>query len=90
MNRLFGWSYPPECSGPPDDFEGPCEICGNSVDDCICPECEQCGSVGDPHCYEHHGLERSDEQRKSLAAMQKIWDESNQKIDDAYGNPPEY
>jgi hypothetical protein len=36
--------------------EGPCEICGKSVDDCTCPECPVCGSVGDPVCYEKHGL----------------------------------
>jgi hypothetical protein len=29
----------------------PCEVCGHFVDDCICPECEQCGQIGDPACY---------------------------------------
>jgi hypothetical protein len=52
----FGWSYPPGCSGPPYDDEGPCEICGKSVEDCICPECQDCGAVGDPHCYKYHGM----------------------------------
>lgn len=35
--------------------EGPCEICGKSVDDCICPECPTCGSQGDPKCYRERG-----------------------------------
>lgn len=38
---------------PPDD-EGPCVICGKSVDDCICPECPDCGCHGDPACYRLH------------------------------------
>src|ERR1700720_3365653 len=56
MSRsVFGWSYPPGCSGPPDD-EGPCAVCGNGVDDCTCPECPICKTIGDPHCYRQHGL----------------------------------
>lgn len=31
--------------------DGPCIICGKSVDDCICPECPSCGGHGDPKCY---------------------------------------
>lgn len=30
-----------------------CEVCGRHVDDCICPECPDCGNVGDAHCYDH-------------------------------------
>lgn len=52
---IFGWSYPPGCSGPPDD-DGPCEVCGKHIDDCICPECATCGDVGNPHCYKDHGM----------------------------------
>jgi hypothetical protein len=62
---IFGWSYPPGCSGPPDD-DYPCEVCGQFVDDCICPECPECGSFGDPLCYQKHGLEFSRYQRISL------------------------
>ena len=50
-SNLFGWSYPAGCSGPPDEYEGPCEVCGNAVDDCICPECPTCGEQGNPDCY---------------------------------------
>jgi hypothetical protein len=39
--------------------EGPCGVCGQSVDDCICPECPVCDAQGDPFCYDHHGLVRS-------------------------------
>lgn len=40
----------------PHDDEGPCDLCGNAVDNCKCPECRECGSVGDPRCYQEHGL----------------------------------
>lgn len=33
------------------DPEGPCDVCGEFVDSCICPECPECGAQGDPHCY---------------------------------------
>lgn len=36
---------------PPVAFDR-CEVCAHSVDDCICPECPECGQVGDPNCYE--------------------------------------
>lgn len=61
-HSIFGWSYPPGCSGPPDCDEGPCDVCGRSVDDCICPECPVCQTHGDPACYENHGLTRTQEQ----------------------------
>jgi hypothetical protein len=64
MSRsIFGWSYPPGCSGPPDESEGPCDVCGNSVENCLCHECPKCGSVGDPRCYQDHGLVRTQGQR---------------------------
>lgn len=63
MRSIFGWSYPPGCSGPPDEYEGPCEVCGQHVDDCICPECEVCATYGDPDCYIKHGLRRTEEQK---------------------------
>ena len=49
----LGWTMPAGCSGPPDE-EGPCEVCGQSVDHCICPECPKCGAAGDPRCYEDY------------------------------------
>lgn len=75
--RIFGWSYPPGCSGLPDD-ETPCPICGLFGDKCICPECPICFSFGDPHCYEHHGLVRSQEQIESLKKQEEEWDRSNE------------
>jgi len=47
----FGWSYPPGCSGPPEDYEGPCEVCGRIWDLCICSPCPVCGEVGNIDCY---------------------------------------
>lgn len=73
---LFGWSYPPGCSGPPDDEDRPCAVCGNMPDhSCICPECPSCGATGDTVCYESHGLVRSDAQRASLAKAEASWAE---------------
>jgi hypothetical protein len=65
---IFGWSYPPGCSGPPDD-EYPCEVCGKHVDACICPECPECGCHGDKKCYNEHGLIMSQEQMDSYNNM---------------------
>ena len=64
MASIFGWSYPPGCSGPPgDDFY--CEVCGARSDlDCVCPECNICGDIANPKCYEIHGLILSDEQKE--------------------------
>ena len=83
MSRLFGWSYPPGCSGPPDDCEGPCEVCGQWTDDCICPECPVCQSVGDPACYmvaggdDRHGLDRTPEQIAGRAEYDARLDEQS-------------
>lgn len=30
------------------DADPPCAVCGMNVDDCKCPECQTCGSVGCP------------------------------------------
>jgi len=65
------------------DMEYPCEICGNYIDDCICPECPICGGVGDPNCYKKHGLIVSEEQKKSLAKRKKL-DEEERKEDNKY------
>ena len=52
---IFGWSYPPGCSGPP-EHDIYCQVCGEHEDKCDCPECEICGDFGNPECYEKHGL----------------------------------
>jgi hypothetical protein len=49
----------------------PCEVCGIEAGACICPECPECGTAGDPACYEGHGLVRSPEQIASMAAVQE-------------------
>lgn len=67
----FGWSYPPGCSGPPNDDVGPCLCCGRYVDDCICDECSECGNVGDPECYKEHGMLYSPDQIKGQAKMEE-------------------
>jgi hypothetical protein len=59
---IFGWSYPPGCSGPPEDIEI-CEMCGEHYDGCVCPVCPVCEEPGDPYCYKHHGLKRTEEQK---------------------------
>ena len=47
---IFGWSYPPGCSGPPDD-DIYCAVCCLIDGNCICFECEICGEAGNPDCY---------------------------------------
>lgn len=49
----------------PDEY--PCEICGNHVDDCVCPECPVCEIYGDPDCYKNHGLTLTKEQIETKA-----------------------
>lgn len=64
---------------PPDPGDFPCDICGKWEEDCICPECPDCGYHGDPNCYKlriegGHGLSRSLEQEASFAAYTKARD----------------
>ena len=53
---MTGWNLPPGCTNA--DIEaafggdGPCDVCGQDVDHCICPECPVCRGVGDPICYD--------------------------------------
>lgn len=74
---IFGWSYPPGCSGPPDDDEGPCECCGMAVDVCVCPECTVCHVHGDYRCYAFgaHEMVYTDDQIVGLGALEKLHDE---------------
>lgn len=62
---IFGWNYPPGCSGTPADEPCGCEVCLKDCDDCICPECPACGEHGNPKCYEEHGMIRTPEQTVS-------------------------
>lgn len=100
MSRhLFGWSYPPGAENDPNapwnQQEGPCAVCGQFVDDCVCPECPKCGAIGDPGCYsdfhaERHGMEMSDEQIKLARKAEKDREEVDQAIIDSFGDMPEY
>lgn len=58
---MSGWNLPPGVTTQMIDAQfasGPCECCGYDVDsgECVCPECPECESVGDPECYKKHGL----------------------------------
>src|SRR5262249_46932882 len=62
--HVFGWDLPPGVTSRMIDeaFGGgdpPCEVCGMAVDDCLCPECPQCGSVGDVRCYRSIACDRT-------------------------------
>lgn len=66
---IFGWSYPPGCSGPPDEPED-CPACGASnLDHCVCPECPVCESFGDLECYRAHNLIYSFPQLRGMATV---------------------
>lgn len=62
MSRsIFGWSYPPGAANDPNapynqTDDGPCVVCAQPIDDCICPECPVCGEPGNPKCYRIDGL----------------------------------
>jgi hypothetical protein len=48
-------------------------VCGQEVDDCVCPPCTVCGMVGDPYCYPAHGLVRSLGQVALHAQATEFW-----------------
>lgn len=79
----FGWSLPPGVTTLPGEEDYPCAVCGKSEDDCICPECPECGVVGDPSCYEkcNNGhfshMTRTQEQIDSLAQAEREWAEQS-------------
>lgn len=67
---VFGWSLPPGVTTlPGEEDEGPCEVCGHSVDSCICEECPVCGEYGNTLCYLEHDMVLSPEQIKGLEAV---------------------
>lgn len=77
---IFGWSLPPGVTHRMIDeamgCEGLCEVCGNNVDECICPECPRCGVFGEPECYNkdgphYHGLTRTIDQDWGLALAEE-------------------
>lgn len=72
----FGWSLPPGVTmnmiDPP---EPPCEICGQQIDNCICPECSVCGEYGFSQCYVEHGMRRTEEQKFLLECAERQWRE---------------
>jgi hypothetical protein len=81
---VFGWSYPPGVTGNEpgiNGYDGPCDVCGHSVDDCICPECPECGEYGNPSCYENHGLVRTTEQIEGRSRMDAIIDSEPPDVD---------
>ena len=96
MSRsFFGWSLPPGCTHRMIEdqcSEGPCEVCGNHIDACICPECGVCGSVGDPKCYGFtaHGLERTPEQIESRRVADEAIERENKFWEDYAKSMPDY
>ena len=83
MNK-FGWSYPPGITRLPwDGVQLICEVCLGDPESshpdhrCICPECEICGSQGDPACYgqgrhTNHGLQVKAEHRPLIQARRRL------------------
>ena len=83
MSSIFGWDLPPGVTSsmlPGNQPEGPCEVCGLPVDDCICPECPECGCQGDPECYDKHGLVLTEEQKASKAKADKEAKEADERM----------
>lgn len=91
MRSIFGWSYPPGCNGPPDDPDGPCEVCGESLDNCICPECSFCFDIGNPACYINHGMRRTELQKfYKLISDRMLEDEFQASLDQAQAQYDEW
>lgn len=47
--------------------EQPCAVCAGMYDMCVCPECPQCKTYGDPACYKKKHLELNQDQKINLA-----------------------
>lgn len=80
---IFGWSYPPGCSGPPEE-DCYCWICGEPEHRCICPECSFCGTVGDPDCYvtakdAGHWMIISDDQIQRMKENTQKWEDQDRR-----------
>jgi len=84
-NSIFGWSLPPGVSNRIIDeaygVEGPCEMCGGDpeshikANQCICPECPECGGFGDPSCYGQGHLPYNMAQYMQLKELEQQWEE---------------
>ena len=62
-----------------------CEVCGEAVDNCICPECPKCGCVGDMRCYnETHGLIPTFEQILRRDWNEALIEQESRQEDEAY------
>jgi hypothetical protein len=68
---IFGWSYPPGCSGGPYDEPVICEVCYQSDTTCDCPECPVCGEFGRPECYEEGHLTLTPEREAEIDARKE-------------------
>ena len=65
-------------------IEGVCPTCIRDLDDCICPECPQCGDKGNPRCYKDHVLKLNRDQliRRSEMTVARLREEAD--VSDAY------
>lgn len=74
-------SYPPGAASDPyapyNQPVGPCEICYKAVENCVCDACPECDSVGDPKCYQEHGLLLNENQRAAIEERNKLQYASN-------------
>jgi hypothetical protein len=78
MNNIFGWSYPPGCSGTPFDDGYFCEVCWKPESQCDCPECPECGSVGRAECYTEGHMIMSPDRVAVIAAYKQEIKETDQ------------
>ena len=87
---VFGWDLPPGCSEADIEraagFGTSCEVCGEGVDNCICPECPVCEEHGNPECYEKHGLVRSHEQTESMRCYEETEEKAAKQEQEYYEN----
>ena len=52
-----------------------CATCGLDEAGCICLPCPVCRKRGEWHCYQFHGMKRSEAQIASRLAMEQEWAE---------------
>jgi hypothetical protein len=75
----MGWNLPDGCGRlPGEEPDPPCFSCGR-MDECICPECENCGAHGctehmplEEICYRLRGMER-ELARRGFADVASAW-----------------